>query len=74
VWLVVAVRWGGAGLARDRPDAPWGPLEVVFPLYGDDPLPYVLAAVIAAALALAFLVPPREWRRLLSRKRAATRA
>ena len=68
VWLYVDVRWAGGGLARDRPDAPWGPLEVVWPSYGDGAtLPYVLAALIAVALALAFFVDARVWRRLRRR-------
>ncbi len=74
VWLYAGVRSGGNGLARDRPDAPWGPVDVVFPLFDEDPLPYVVATLIAVALALAFFVPTRQWRRLLSRERAATRA
>ena len=64
VWLYVAVRWDGRGLAANRPDAPWGPLEAAFPLFDGSTLPYVLATLIGIALALAFFVPAREWRRL----------
>ncbi len=71
VWLYVDVRWGDGGLVVGRPDAPWGPLTDVFPYFGDSPLPYIAAAVIAAAVAAAFFVPERIWRRLLSRDRAA---
>ena len=74
VWLYAAVRWGDSGLAANRPDAPWGPLEAIFPLYDGSALPYVVAGLIGVALALAFFVPAREWRRLLRRERAATRA
>ena len=70
VWLYVDVRWGDGGLAAGRPDAPWGPLEAVFPLFDDSTLPYVVAGAIGAGLAaLCFLA----WRN--SRQSAgATRA
>jgi hypothetical protein len=75
VWLYVDVRWAGGGLAAGRPDAPWGPLEVIWPRYGDgDLLPYVVAVLVAAGVAAAFFVDPRVWRRLLRRERAATPA
>ena len=67
VWLYVDVRWGGGGFAAERPDAPWGPLEVVWPLFAGSPGPYVLAVVIAVALGLAFFVDARVWRRLFRR-------
>jgi hypothetical protein len=51
-WLYAEVRWGGAGLAADRPDAPWGPLEDVFPLFEKGTtVPFVVAGVLAVALA-----------------------
>ena len=70
VWLYVDVRWGDGGLAAGRPDAPWGPLEAVFPLFDDSTVPYVVAGAIGAGLvALCFLA----WRN--SRQSAgATRA
>jgi hypothetical protein len=71
-WLYAAVRWGGHGLATQRPDAPWGPLDAVLPLYGGAPWPYVLAVLIGLALAVAFLVPARSWRRLMSRVHVGT--
>jgi hypothetical protein len=55
IWVAAAVRLGDAGLAAARPDAPWGPLDALFPFYGSSALPYVLSAVAAAAgLALAY--------------------
>jgi hypothetical protein len=74
IWVYVAVRWDGRGLAADRPDAPWGPLDAVFPLFAGGDLPYVLAALIGVALGLAFLLPERIWRRLLHRARAGAAA
>jgi MYXO-CTERM domain-containing protein len=59
-WLVAAVRLGGAGLAAARPDAPWGPLEVVFPRFASTPGPYVLAASLG--LVLLGLVAFEAWR------------
>jgi hypothetical protein len=50
VWVWLAVRLGDAGLAADRPGAPFGPLDAAFPLYGQSPLPYLLTAAAAAAL------------------------
>lgn len=50
-WTTVALRIGAGDLAGDRPNAPLGPLEVVFPSFGSGPGPYVLAAVVAAGLA-----------------------
>ncbi|MEA2446029.1 MAG: hypothetical protein QOJ12_3321, partial [Thermoleophilales bacterium] len=74
VWLWIAVRWDGAGLAANRPRAPWGPLDGAFPLFGGGTFPYVLAGVIGVALAAAFFVPERVWRRLLRRTRAGVAA
>jgi hypothetical protein len=70
VWLWIAVRWDGAGLAANRPRAPWGPLDAAFPLFGGGTFPYVLAGLIGVALAALFFVPERVWRRVLHRTRA----
>lgn len=67
VWVHLAVRLGDAGLAANRPDAPFGPLDVVFPVYGSSPLPYVVTAVVAVTL-LALIVRPYA-----DRARAAAR-
>lgn len=57
VWLYADVRWGGGGFVLGRPDAPWGPLEDVFPLFREGrTVPFVVAGALGAALvALCFL-------------------
>jgi hypothetical protein len=53
VWLYAEVRWGGGSLVTDRPDAPFGPLTELWPLFEPGGgWPYWLAGAIAAALAL----------------------
>lgn len=59
VWLWIAVRFTDAGLAADRPPAPWGPLEAAFPFFGDSAGAYIAAA--GAALLAALLVARAEW-------------
>jgi hypothetical protein len=62
VWLYLDVRIGHGGLASHLPDAPWGPLVRVFPLFErGSTYPFVLAAAIAAVIG-ALVV--REYRRL----------
>jgi hypothetical protein len=61
-WLYADVRWGGGGLAAGRPDAPWGPLEDAFPLFDGSTGPYVVAGVVAAALAALCLLAWRNSR------------
>jgi hypothetical protein len=62
VWLYADVRLGDGGLAANVPDAPWGPLERVFPLFTQgSTYPFVLAGVLALAAA-ALLA--REFRRV----------
>jgi len=73
VWVWLDVRLGGASLAIDRPDAPWGPLEVVFPFYGDSALPYALTGGVAALLALAFFERARTAARHAAHTAGATR-
>jgi hypothetical protein len=59
-WLYAEARWGGAGFAAGRPDAPWGPLEDVFPLFDDGNTgAFVVAGALALGLAALCL---REWR------------
>ena len=57
IWLYADVRWDGGGFAAGRPDAPWGPLEDVFPLFREgSTVPFVIAGALGAALvALCFL-------------------
>ena len=50
VWLWLDVRLGGGGLVEPRPDAPFGPLTALLPRFDDSAWPYVLAAVIGAAV------------------------
>ncbi len=70
-WLYVAARLGSHGLVQPRPDAPFGPLTVVFPRFGDSPWPYALAAAIAAALAAFALLELRSWRNGTGPRRAS---
>ena len=52
VWLYADVRWGGGGLVLERPDAPWGPLEDVFPLFrAGNEVAFGVAGAIGVALA-----------------------
>lgn len=63
-WLYVDVRWGGGGLVAGLPDAPWGPLERVFPLFSrGSTYPFVLAALLAAAGATLLVRDAHRWRR-----------
>jgi hypothetical protein len=51
-WLYADVRWGGGSLAADRPDAPFGPLTDVLPLFtSDGGWPFWLAAAVGTAVA-----------------------
>src|SRR4051812_20181473 len=50
VWLWIDVRAGSGSLVSGVPDAPWGPVEKVFPLFSaGSTYPFVLAAAIAVA-------------------------
>ena len=51
-WLYVDVRWGDGSLAADRPDAPFGPLTDLLPLFTTrGGWPFWLAAAIGVAVA-----------------------
>jgi hypothetical protein len=66
-WLFGALRFGGGAWVDDRPDAPWGPVEVVFPLFEEgSTAPFVVAAVLGLGLcaALALAVRGPRWRAL----------
>jgi hypothetical protein len=57
VWLWIDVRFGGGGLVTGLPDAPWGPLEDVFPAFTPgSTFPFVLAGAIGAALVVLAVV------------------
>ena len=73
-WLYADVRWGGGSLAADRPDAPFGPLTDVPPLFtSEGGWPFWLAGAIGVALAAVVLREARAARH--SRQTAgATRA
>jgi hypothetical protein len=73
-WLYVDVRWGDGSLAADRPDAPFGPLTDVLPLFTPaGGWPFVLAGAIGVAVAALVLREARAARH--SRQTAgATRA
>ena len=70
-WLYADVRWGGGGLAAGRPDAPWGPLEDVFPLFDDGNTgAYVVAGALAGVLAGLCLLAWRHSRQSAGATRA----
>src|SRR5215218_376013 len=73
-WLYADVRWGGGSLAADRPDAPFGPLTDVLPLFtSDGGWPFWLAAGLGLAVGVLVLREARAARH--SRQTAgATRA
>ena len=53
LWLYLAVRVGGGSLVTGLPEAPFGPLTRVLPLFGaGSEWPYALAGAIGLALAV----------------------
>ncbi len=64
VWLWIDTR-GGGGLMSHRPEAPWGPLDQVFPVFNGGAWPYVLLAAVVAALAAPVLREELDLRRRL---------
>jgi hypothetical protein len=73
-WLYADLRWGGGSLAADRPDAPFGPLTGVLPLFTrGGGWPFWLAGAAGVAVAAVVLREARAARH--SRQTAgATRA
>jgi hypothetical protein len=64
VWLYVDVRWGGGGLVVGLPNAPWGPLERLFPLFQrGSTYPFVVAGALALVAAALLVRDARTWRR-----------
>jgi hypothetical protein len=62
-WLYVDVRWGGGSLAADRPDAPFGPLTDVLPLFtSSGGWPFWFAGAVGVALAVVVLREARAAR------------
>jgi hypothetical protein len=71
VWLYVDVRWAGGSFVTERPDAPFGPLEDAFPLFGPDGgWGYWLAGAIGLALAALALREVRHSRQTAGATRA----
>jgi hypothetical protein len=71
VWLYVDVRWAGGSFATERPDAPFGPLEDAFPLFGPDGgWGYWLAGAIGLALAALAVREARHSRQTAGATRA----
>ncbi len=67
VWLYVDMRWGGGAWIDDRPEAPFGPLTDVLPLFEEGSTgPFVVAGLLGAALlaALAYAFTGPRWRAL----------
>ena len=55
-WLYADLRWGDGSWIADRPDAPWGPLESLWPLFEDGSVyPFALAGLLGAAALAALL-------------------
>jgi len=70
-WLYVDVRWGGGSFVTERPDAPFGPLEDAFPLFGPaGGWAYWLAGAIGLALAALAVREARHWRQTAGATRA----
>src|SRR5215207_6086104 len=70
-WLYADVRWGDGSLVAARPDAPFGPLTELFPLFEPGGgWPFWLAGTIGAALVLLVLREARAARH--SRQTAGT--
>jgi hypothetical protein len=73
-WLYVDVRWGDGSLAADRPDAPFGPLTDLLPLFTPDGgWPFWLAGAVgiaAAALVLREALAARHSRQTAGATRA----
>jgi hypothetical protein len=70
-WLYVDVRWAGGSFVTERPDAPFGPLEDVFPLFGPDGgWAYWLAGAIGLALVALVVREARHSRQTAGATRA----
>jgi hypothetical protein len=73
-WLYADVRWGGGSLAAGRPDAPFGPLTDVLPLFtADGGWPFWLAGALGVAVA-AFVLREARAARHSRQTAGATRA
>jgi hypothetical protein len=66
-WLLADLRWGGGTWIDARPDAPWGPLEAVFPLFErGSTVAFAFAGALAAAVLAVLLaaVSGQRWKAL----------
>ena len=73
-WLYADVRWGDGSLAADRPDAPFGPLTELLPLFEPGGgWPFWLAGAIGVAL-VRWSCARRARRATRARRPGATRA
>ncbi|MFL5886715.1 MAG: hypothetical protein ACJ77M_16720 [Thermoleophilaceae bacterium] len=64
VWLYADVRFGSGGFVANRPDAPFGPLNDLLPVFKQgSTFPFVVAAGIGALLAALLATERRLWRR-----------
>jgi hypothetical protein len=62
-WLYAETRWGDSGFAAGRPDAPWGPLEDVFPVFEEGNTgAFVVAGALGAGLVTLCLLAWRHSR------------
>jgi hypothetical protein len=70
-WLYVDLRWAGGSFVTERPDAPFGPLEDAFPLFGPDGgWGYWLAGAVGLALAALVVREARHSRQTAGATRA----
>ena len=73
-WLYADVRWGEGSFVADRPDAPFGPLTDLLPLFGPDGgWAYWLAGAIGVAVAV-FVLREARAARHSAQTAGATRA
>ena len=70
-WVYADARFSGGALVTERPDAPFGPLTGLFPVFnnGDD-WPFALAGAIAGVAVLLVLLEIRHWRQTAGPTRA----
>jgi hypothetical protein len=67
IWLYVDLRWGGGAWIDARPDAPWGPLEALFPLFEEgSAIAFAVAGALGAAACavLAAALSGQRWKAL----------
>jgi hypothetical protein len=70
-WLYVDVRWAGGSFVTERPDAPFGPVEGIFPLFGSDGgWAYWLAGAVGLAFAALVVREARHSRQTAGATRA----